>query len=221
VKLLLVEDSRRLREHLARGLNAEGFSVDTATDGVQASAFLASYHYDLAVLDLGLPRRDGLDVLRALPGGGERPRILVLSARDQVDDRIAALRAGADDYLVKPFAFEEVLARLRALARRPTTAIPDVLEHAGIRLHARDRSAWANDHLLDLTAREFALLELLLRHRGRVFSRTAIQERIDVSGSHASDRGIEVLVFHVRRKLAAAGCTDPIENRRGLGYLVA
>jgi two-component system copper resistance phosphate regulon response regulator CusR len=110
VNLLLIEDSERLRATLARGLRAEGYVVDVAGDGVEASAFLKAYTYDFLVLDLGLPRLDGYGVLRSLPAGGERPRVLVLSARDRVRDRVAALNAGADDYLVKPFAFDEVLA---------------------------------------------------------------------------------------------------------------
>jgi two-component system copper resistance phosphate regulon response regulator CusR len=220
VKLLLVEDSERLRENLARGLRAEGFIVDAAVDGMEANGYLAGYTYDLVVLDLGLPRLDGFGVLRALPAGGARPRVLVLSARDQVGDRIEALNAGADDYLVKPFAFEEVLARLRALARRPAEAQADVLEHAGVRLDPQARQAWANQVPLNLTPREFALLELLLRHHGRVFARAAILERIAGSESEASDRSIEVVVFGLRRKLADAGCANLIANRRGAGYLI-
>jgi len=220
MKLLLVEDSQRLRETLARGLRAAGFTVDVAADGVEASGFLAGFDYDFVLLDLGLPRMDGLSVLRALPAGGARPRVLVLSARDQVNDRVEALNAGADDYLAKPFAFEEVLARLYALARRPAEARADVLEHAGIRLDARAREATCNGERLSLTPREFALLELLLRHRGRVFARAAILERIAGSESDASDRSIEVLVFGLRRKLSQAGCEDVIENRRGAGYLI-
>jgi two-component system copper resistance phosphate regulon response regulator CusR len=144
----------------------------------------------------------------------------VLSARDQVHDRIEALNAGADDYLVKPFAFEEVLARLRALARRPAEAQADVLEHAGVRLDPQARQAWANQVPLNLTPREFALLELLLRHHGRVSARAAILERIAGSESEASDRSIEVVVFGLRRKLADAGCANLIANRRGAGYLI-
>jgi DNA-binding response OmpR family regulator len=221
MKLLLVEDSQRLRATLARGLRAAGFTVDVACDGVEANGYLAGYDYDFVVLDLGLPRLDGFGVLRALPDGGERARVLVLSARDQVNDRIAALDAGADDYLVKPFAFGELLARLHALARRPAEARADVLEHAGIRLDARAHRALVNGTPLPLTPREFALLELLLRHRGRVFARTEILERIAGSVSEASDRSIEVLVFWLRHKLADAGCENLIENRRGAGYLIA
>ncbi|MES2404904.1 MAG: response regulator transcription factor [Pseudomonadota bacterium] len=220
MKLLLVEDSERLRDNLARGLRASGFTVDVAGDGVEANGYLAAYAYDFMVLDLGLPRLDGFGVLRALPAGGERPRVLVLSARDQVGDRVDALNAGADDYLVKPFAFEELVARLHALARRPAETQADVLEHAGVRLDAQAHRATANGTALQLTPREFALLELLLRHRGRVFNRAAILERIAGSESEASDRSIEVVVFGVRRKLADAGCASLIENRRGAGYLI-
>jgi two-component system copper resistance phosphate regulon response regulator CusR len=164
---------------------------------------------------------DGFGVLRALPAGGPRPRVLVLSARDQVGDRIEALNAGADDYLVKPFAFEEVLARLHALARRPAEARADVLEHANIRLDARAHRATCHEQALNLTPREFALLELLLRHRGRVFTRAAILERIAGSSSDVSDRSVEVLVFGLRRKLDEAGCAGLVENRRGAGYIIA
>lgn len=220
MKLLLVEDSERLRDNLARGLRAAGFTVDAAGDGVAANGYLAAYAYDFVVLDLGLPRLDGYGVLRAMPEGGKRPRVLVLSARDQVGDRVEALNAGADDYLVKPFAFEELVARLHALARRPVETRADVLEHAGVRLDAQAHRATANGNVLQLTAREFGLLELLLRHRGRVFPRMDILERIAGSESEASDRSIEVVVFSLRRKLADAACHGLIENRRGAGYLI-
>ncbi len=221
MKLLLVEDSQRLRDTLAHGLRAAGFTVDVAGDGVEANGFLAAFGYDFVVLDLGLPRLDGFGVLRALPAGGARPRVLVLSARDQVSDRIEALNAGADDYLVKPFAFEELVAHLHALARRPAEAQADVLEHRGVKLDVQAHQASVHGRALNLTPREFALLELLLRHRGRVFARAVILDRIAGSASEASDRSVEVLVFGLRRKLADAGCENLIENRRGAGYLIA
>lgn len=220
MKLLLVEDSERLRATLARGLRAAGFVVDVARDGMEATGCLKAFAYDFVILDLGLPRVDGYGVLQAMPAVGERPRVLVLSARDQVSDRIAALDAGADDYLVKPFAFGELLARLHALARRPAETRADVLEYAGVRLDPSAHQVMANGTDLPLTPREFALLELLLRHRGRVFSRAAILERIAGSAAEASDRSIEVVVFGLRRKLADARCGDLIENRRGAGYLI-
>lgn len=221
MKILLVEDSPRLREALARGLHGSGFAVDVAGDGIAATGFLGTYTYDHMILDLGLPRLDGFGVLRALPAGSRRPRVLVLSARDQLNDRVAALNAGADDYLVKPFAFEELLARLRALARRPSETQADLLEYKGVRLDQRAHKVFVHGSEVQLPPREFALLELLLRHRGQVFARSTILERIAGGDSEASDRSIEVVVFNLRRKLADDGCADLIETRRGAGYLIA
>ncbi len=221
MKLLLVEDSERLRKTLQHGLQGAGFVVDAADDGVIACNFLDAYEYDLVVLDLMLPRRDGLTVLRQLPGGGRRPRVLVLSARDRVADRIGALDAGADDYLVKPFAFDELVARLHALARRPQEVQAEVLSHGTLAWDARAHSAFVDGQMLPLTPREFSLLGVLLRHRGRVFSRLELLERTAGSDTEVSDRSVEVLVFGLRRKLDAAGLPSLIETRRGAGYLIA
>lgn len=220
MKLLLVEDSERLRETVRRGLVASGFTVDAVADGAQALAFLETYEYELAVLDLTLPRLDGLAVLRSLAGRRIRPRVLVLSARDQVSDRVGALDIGADDYLVKPFAFDELLARLHALARRPGSAATPVLELGALRIDLRSHQALAIDEPLPLTPREFAVLALLARHRGRVFSRNEILERTAGSAAHVSDRSVEVMVHGLRRKLAAAGLGALLKTRRGAGYLI-
>jgi two-component system copper resistance phosphate regulon response regulator CusR len=220
MKLLLVEDSERLRGTLRHGLQGAGFTVDAAADGIKAKGFLASYEYELVVLDLMLPRLDGLGVLRSLPAGGRRPRVLVLSARDQVGDRIEALNAGADDYMVKPFAFDELVARLHALARRPQQAQPAVLTHGALAWDPLAQRASVEGQPLALTPREFAVLGLLLRHRGRAFTRQEILERTAGSDTEVSDRSVEVLVFGLRRKLDAAGLEGLIETRRGAGYLI-
>jgi DNA-binding response OmpR family regulator len=220
MKLLLVEDSERLRTTLEHGLRSAGFAVDSAEDGIVARNFLAGYDYDLVVLDLMLPRLDGLGVLAELPRTGPRPRVLVLSARDQVSDRIQVLDAGADDFLVKPFAFDELLARLHALARRPQEAQPLLLAHGELSLDQRAYRVTVQGQELPLTPREFATLALLLRHRGRAFSRAEILERTAGSDSSASDRSVEVLVFGLRRKLDAVGLPALIETRRGAGYLI-
>jgi DNA-binding response OmpR family regulator len=220
MKVLLVEDSDRLRATLARGLCASGFSVDTANDGVAAAGYLAAFEYDLVILDINLPRMDGFGVLREIPDHGTRPRVLALSARDQIDDRVAALNAGADDYMVKPFAFEELVARLHALARRPLQAQASLLTCGDLTLDPRSHVASCNGRDLALTPREFALLELLLRNRGRVFSRGAILERLTGSETNVSDRSIEVLVFGLRRKLEALGRFDLVRNKRGVGYVI-
>lgn len=221
MKLLLVEDSERLRVTLQRGLEAAGFTVDAAADGAAAQAFLGTYEYELMVLDLMLPKVDGLTVLRGLMTDAARPRVLVLSARDRVHDRIEALNVGADDYLVKPFDFDELLARLHALARRPEQARPVFLEAGGLRVDLRGRQAFVDDKVLSLTPREFSLVSLLLRYRGRVFSRADILDHTAGSDVAVSDRSVEVLVFGLRRKLADAGIDGLVETRRGSGYLIA
>ena len=221
MKLLLVEDSDRLRTTLARGLGGSGFAVDTAADGSQARIFLDTYTYDLVVLDIMLPGIDGLGILRGLMKRQLRPRVLVLSARDGVRDRIEALNLGADDYLVKPFDFDELLARLHALARRPEQAQTRHLDLGALSIDLRARQTCVGTLPLSLTPREFALLELLVRNRGRVFSRIEILERTAGSDIEVSDRSVEVLVFGLRRKLAQAGLDRLIETRRGSGYLIA
>jgi len=220
MKLLLVEDSERLRRTLKRGLTADGFVVDAAADGIEAKTFLQTYEYDLTVLDLMLPTLDGLGVLRSMMDARVRPRVLVLSARDQVQDRVEALDAGADDYLVKPFAFDELLARLHALMRRPEHSQDRLLEIDALRVDLRARSAQVDGHELALTPREFALLALLARHRGRVYTRSEILERLAGSDTTTSDRSIEVLVFGLRRKLSAAGVDNLIGTRRSACYLL-
>lgn len=172
------------------------------------------------MLDLGLPGVDGLGVLRHLQGRALRPRILVLSARDQISDRVDALNRGADDYLVKPFSFDELVARLHALARRSKDAQAPQLTLGALALDPAARTVHINDQALTLTPREFSLLELLLRHRGRTFSRGEILERLAGCESTASDRSVEVLVFGLRRKLEYAGIGELVQTRRGFGYLI-
>ncbi|NII10094.1 response regulator transcription factor [Oleiagrimonas sp. C23AA] len=220
MKLLLVEDSERLRRSLCQGLIGAGFVVDDAGDGVTALGFLDGFEYDLVVLDLMLPRLDGLGVLRALAERRQRPRVLVLSARDQVADRIQALDAGADDYLIKPFSFDELVARLHALARRPQQAQSPQLQLGTLVVDPRAHTAEVNGEPLPLTPRELATLTLLLRHRGRVFSRADILERTAGSDTGASDRSVEVLIFGLRRKLAGVGLDELVQTRRGAGYLI-
>ncbi len=220
MRLLIVEDSPVLADALKASLAREGYSCDHAADGIAAAAFLARHDYDLVVLDWMLPRREGIDVLRDLRRKGGRARVLMLSARDQVGDRVAALDAGADDYLVKPFALNELLARLRALARRPPESGDATLAHRGLEvdLNAR-RARWQGSDLM-LTPKEYALLELLMRERGRVLSRTQVFDRLYDSASEASDKVVEVIVSTLRTKLAKAGVPDLIETRRGFGYVI-
>lgn len=220
MNVLVVEDSTRLRESLGRGLTASGFTVDSAANGTAACQHLDTYHYELIVLDLGLPGMDGLGVLRHIQARSSRPRVLVLSARDQTSDRIDALNRGADDYLVKPFSFDELVARLHALARRSKEAQAPQLTLGKLSLDPVARTVHVQGEPVTLTPREFSLLELLMRHRGRAFSRAEILERLAGCESTASDRSVEVLVFGLRRKLEQAGVDDLIHTRRGFGYLI-
>ena len=220
LNILIVEDSTRLRDSLGRGQGASGFTVKIAANGIAACQHLDTYDYELVVLDLGLPGVDGWGVLRHIQGRTSRPRVLVLSARDQISDRIDALNRGADDYLVKPFSFDELVARLHALSRRSKDAQTPQLTVGELHLDPVARTTHVQGELLALTPREFSLLELLLRHRGRAFSRSDILERLAGCESNASDRSVEVLVFGLRRKLDQAGMNELVQTRRGFGYLI-
>ncbi|MCD7100285.1 response regulator transcription factor [Stenotrophomonas sp. MMGLT7] len=219
MRLLMVEDSPTLSEALGRRFGREGYACDIAADGRDALAFLQAYDYDVVVLDLMLPRLDGLSVLREYRGACGSAPVLVLSARDQVDDRVQALDAGADDYLVKPFALDELLARVRALMRRPAQRPPPVLREGALELDMRSRSARWQGRELRLTPKEYGLLELLLRHKGHTLSRARIFEHLYDSRSDASDKVVEVIVSTLRTKLARHGIGDSIRTRRGFGYV--
>jgi DNA-binding response OmpR family regulator len=219
MRLLVVEDSPNLGRDLRESLARDGHAVDLAADGAQAQQFLASYAYDAVVLDLMMPRVDGWAVLRWLNGREPRPRVLVLSARDQVEDRIEALHLGADDYMVKPFSYEELSARLQALARRSVQSDP-VLRLGAVEIDPRARQVRVDGEVLALTPKEYALLETLSTERGRVMTRTALFEHLYDARSESSDKVIEVLVSTLRGKLSKAGVTDLVQTRRGYGYVV-
>lgn len=220
MKLLLVEDSARLAAALLTGFRGEGFAVDHAADGRTALAYLETHEYDLLILDLMLPRMPGLEVLRALRAAQAPTRVLILSARDQIEDRVTALNLGADDYLLKPFDFAELKARVLALLRRRYGEISGKLSCGDLVLDTNARVASARGAPLPLTPKEYALLETLLRHRGRSFTRAALFERLYDGLSDASDRVIEVVVSTLRTKLDRAGLPALIQTRRGFGYRV-
>jgi len=220
MRLLIAEDSPTLGRDLRAALERDGHVVDVAEDGELAQHYLASYHYDVVTLDLMMPRIDGWAVLRWLRDRPARPRVLVLSARGQVEDRVEVLNLGADDFMVKPFAYAELLARLHALMRRSEHA-PVLLEAGALVVDPRARIARVGDTPLSLSPKEYALLEMLLTHRGRVLSRSALFEGLYDARSEASDKVIEVLLSTLRAKLGQAGIDDLIETRRGFGYVVA
>ncbi len=221
MRVLVVDDSERVRKTLATGLRARGMAIETAADGAEALVLLNGSSFDVAVLDLMMPRIDGMQVLEALRGRRVRPRVLVLSARDQVQDRVDALNLGADDYLVKPFSFDELLARLLALARRSFAETSPQLACGRLQLDSARQLVRVDDTVLSLTPKEYALLELLVRRKGHVLGRAVIFEQLYESDSTASDTVIEVLMSTLRGKLTRAGLPDLIETRRGFGYVVA
>jgi DNA-binding response OmpR family regulator len=220
-RLLVVEDQVKLGEALVEGLTRAQYTADLALDGEEGLALAQATPYDVIVLDVMLPKLDGFEVCRRLRGGGVWTPILMLTARDAVQDRIAGLDAGADDYLVKPFAFGELLARVRALLRRESAAKQGVLHVADLTLEpAAQRVQWAG-RPLDLTAREYRVLEALMRHPGWIVSRESLIESVwgfDFPDASDSSNLVEVYVGRVRRKLAEHGAPALIQTIRGAGY---
>jgi DNA-binding response OmpR family regulator len=195
-----------------------GFAVDWTRDGVQAESALAGYAYDAMLLDLGLPRREGLEVLRNLRKRGATLPVMILTARDTVEDRVRGLDAGADDYLLKPFALDELFARLRALMRR-AHGVADTQVHIGrLTFDSVKRQAHIGETPLVLSAREVEVLEILLSHAGRVTAKEAIADRLTGWDEGVGDNAVEVYVHRLRRKLEGSGVV--IRTLRGLGYLL-
>jgi two-component system, OmpR family, response regulator len=216
MRLLLVEDDTMIGEAVLDVLRAEHYAVDWVRDGEMADAALRSESYDLVLLDLGLPRRDGLEVLRSLRARRQTMPVLVATARDAVGDRVAGLDAGADDYVVKPFDTDELLARIRALIRRSAGHAEPVFSHKGVTLNPATREASVNGEAVTLSAREWAVLEPMLLRPGTVFSRTQLEEKLYGWKEDISSNAVEVYVHGLRKKLGA----DLIQTVRGLGYVV-
>ena len=216
MRLLLVEDDPMIGASVERSLRASGHAVDWAKDGVSAAEALRGEPYEAVVLDLGLPGRGGLDVLRDLRRRGDRTPVLVATARDAVADRVAGLDAGADDYLVKPFDLEELAARLRAVQRRSEGRAAPRLEHAGLVLDPASHEVTVDGTPVSLSAREFEILHALLEHPGRPLSRTRLEERLYGWGDEVESNAVEVHVHALRRKLGARW----IKTLRGVGYVV-
>jgi two-component system, OmpR family, response regulator len=214
VRALVVEDQPKLASLIQRGLSEEGYAVDVAPDGPHALVRATATEYDVIVLDVMLPGFDGFEVCRRLREQTVQAPVLMLTARDGVDDRIAGLDLGADDYLTKPFAFDELLARLRALTRRGALERTPVLAVGALRLDPRTRQVWRGDEEIDLSAKEFALLETFMRHPGQVLTRFELLEHAWDFAYDNRSNVVDVYVRYLRRKLGASA----IETVRGAGY---
>ncbi len=217
MRLLLAEDDRMIGESVQRGLKQDGFAVDWVPDGRAAELALAENVHDLVVLDLGLPRKEGLDVLRSMRRRGDARPVLVVTARDAVTDRVAGLDAGADDYLVKPFELTELAARIRALLRRSAGRAEPVVAYGDIELFPVTREVRLRGEPVALSPREFAVLEALLARPGAVLSRAQLEEKLYGWNEEVESNAVEVHIHALRRKLGA----DAIRNVRGVGWMIA
>ena len=219
MRVLIVEDSDTLRESLRTGLAREGFAVDVAADGKSGLYYAKNNPYDVLVLDLMLPVMDGMEVLARLREKEDRPHVLVLTARDRIEDRVEGLNAGADDYLVKPFAFDELLARVHALVRRRYEERSPAVKIGNLTVDVVARKATYMDAVLDLTAREYALLEYLTLRRGHTVSREEIEDHIYGVNKLPSSNAVDSTVCILRSKLGTEG-RDLIRTKRGQGYVL-
>ncbi|MGI4985476.1 MAG: response regulator [Janthinobacterium lividum] len=217
MRILLVEDDRMIAEGVRKALRADGWAADWVADGAAALSALALEQYDMVLLDLGLPKRDGLDVLRHLRAAGQRLPVMIVTARDAVADRIKGLDAGADDYLVKPFDLDELAARMRALLRRQAGRSDPAVRIGRLSIDPAARAVALDGVAVALSAREFALLEALIARPGAVLSKAQLEERIYGWGEEIGSNAVEVYVHALRKKLGA----DVIRTVRGLGYVVS
>ena len=217
MRILLIEDSKRLQTSVGRALRKDGYAADVTGDGKEGLWLAESNQYDAIILDWMLPGLDGLSVLRTLRDKQNPAHVLILTARDAVEDRVRGLQTGADDYLVKPFALEELLARVAALCRRSYRRKNPVIELAGLQINTAARTATRAGQPLDLTPREFALLEYLASRRGEVVSRADIEAHLYPDASELMSNVVDSAICTLRKKIAPT----PIQTRRGSGYILA
>jgi two-component system, OmpR family, response regulator len=219
VRILLVEDDAMIGKTLQQALQQDGYAVDWVGDGRAAQAAIATAEdaYAMVLLDLGLPKKDGIELLRDLRRQGNRVRVLVVTARDAVADRVAGLDAGADDYLTKPFSLDELGARMRALLRRDVAREDNVLRHGDLTLDTATHAVTKNGRPVSLSAREFSLLAVLLERPGAAFSKAQLEERMYRWGDEVESNAVEVHIHNLRKKLGS----DTIRTLRGVGYALA
>ena len=220
MRLLVVEDEKALCESIAKGLRLDGYEVDTAFDGEEAMEIISTDSYDLIILDLNLPGMDGLHILKNMRASDNETNVLILSARGGLSDKIEGLDSGANDYLCKPFHFEELEARVRSLTRRRTVQNNIVLECGEISLNTKTRTAFAKGEEVLLTRKELAILEYLILHQGRPVSQEELIEHVWDSSVDSFSNSIRVHISALRKKIRTALGYDPITNRVGQGYVI-
>jgi two-component system OmpR family response regulator len=216
MRILIAEDDSVLADGLSRSLRSSGHAVDCVASGNEADTALSAQVFDLLILDLGLPQLAGLEVLRRLRARNSRVPVLILTATDSVEERVRALDLGADDFMAKPFALSELEARVRALVRRGASGGPSVMRHGALSFDQVGRCAYVNDQMVELSARELGLLEVLLQRAGRLVSKEQLVDHLCEWGDEVSNNAIEVYVHRLRRKLECGGVR--IATVRGLGY---
>ena len=222
MKILIVEDEKKMASFLERGLKEEHYTVDIAYDGEKGWEYAMTNDYDLLILDWMLPKMSGVELCHKFRKEGKITPVLILTAKDSVEDKIKGLDQGADDYLTKPFSFEELLARIRALLRRPPhIADKTVLQCANLKLDLIKRQAWAGEQEISLSQKEFSLLEFLMRHAGEVVSRTAIAEHVWDLHFDPMSNTIDVYINFLRKKIGETPSKSKIETIRGTGYRLA
>ncbi len=220
MRILIVEDDRRIAEPVAEDLRRQHHAVDVAADGQLGLDYAVEGSYDLMLLDIMLPGVDGLSLCRKLRGLGEQAMILMVTARDSIEDKVAALDAGADDYVVKPFDLAELSARVRAVGRRTRSASP-VLQHGFLSLDPSAVKVTFDGRPIALTKTEYAILETLMRNTQQIFTRAMLQDKVTTFDNESGTESIKTHVANLRRKLRAAGCKDPVQTLYGTGYRLA
>lgn len=221
VRVLIVEDEYRIVEILAASLRKAGFTADAVSTAADAAGALETIPYDIVILDLGLPDYDGLSVLTKARAAGRNVPILILTARDAIEDKVLGLDAGADDYLVKPFATTELIARVKALLRRPGGALGTILIAGNVLLDTLGRDVRIGDQPVALPRREIAILEYLMRRLGRVVPKSVLEDKLYGIDEGVESNAISVHIHHLRRKLITGSATAEIHTVRGIGYMLA
>lgn len=221
MRILLIEDHERFAGFVKEGMEKEGFAVDIVLNGASAEAAFAAVNYDAVILDLGLPDQDGISLLRQWRESGDETPVLILTARDTVDDRVRGLNNGGDDYLLKPFAMEELVARIRALLRRPGGVLGLVFTAGNVSFDTTAREVRVDDKTIAISRREMGVLEHLMRRNGRVVPKGVLEDKIYGFDEEVSSNSVEVHVSRLRKRLSKAGADVHVHTLRGVGYLLS